>query len=197
MTGGWYDAGDHGKYVVNGGISLWTLVNQYERQQARGKVAAFADGRARLPKAGNGVNDLLDEARWELEFFLKMQVPEGTLLRVPVGAFLMIRACFNEHDMKARRGACHDEYSYSGKIELTPEAASDLPTLAYVSEANAFPRGVSRMEDSTGKGRLKKSDLVRERDPQCSVSRRFRFDAATGTYQPDAPLPDCSAYTIP
>jgi endoglucanase len=24
VSGGWYDAGDHGKYVVNGGISVWT-----------------------------------------------------------------------------------------------------------------------------------------------------------------------------
>ncbi|MCA9982048.1 MAG: peptidoglycan DD-metalloendopeptidase family protein, partial [Anaerolineales bacterium] len=32
-VGGWYDAGDHGKYVVNGGISLWTMLNQYERTQ--------------------------------------------------------------------------------------------------------------------------------------------------------------------
>ena len=23
VSGGWYDAGDHGKYVVNGGISVW------------------------------------------------------------------------------------------------------------------------------------------------------------------------------
>ena len=23
-SGGWYDAGDHGKYVVNGGFSVWT-----------------------------------------------------------------------------------------------------------------------------------------------------------------------------
>ena len=30
VSGGWYDAGDHGKYVVNGGISVWTLLNQYE-----------------------------------------------------------------------------------------------------------------------------------------------------------------------
>ncbi|HEV2865652.1 MAG TPA: glycoside hydrolase family 9 protein, partial [Allosphingosinicella sp.] len=28
---GWYDAGDHGKYVVNGGIAVWTLMNLYER----------------------------------------------------------------------------------------------------------------------------------------------------------------------
>ena len=30
VSGGWYDAGDHGKYVVNSAISVWTLQNQYE-----------------------------------------------------------------------------------------------------------------------------------------------------------------------
>ena len=85
VTGGWYDAGDHGKYIVNGGISVWTLLNLYERQQAWRIPSPFADGKARIPEAGNRVNDLLDEARWEMEFFLKMQVPEGTRLRLPVG----------------------------------------------------------------------------------------------------------------
>jgi endoglucanase len=28
-TGGWYDAGDHGKYVVNGGISVAQLLSAY------------------------------------------------------------------------------------------------------------------------------------------------------------------------
>lgn len=85
VTGGWYDAGDQGKYVVNGGISVWTLLNFYERQRSLGRAPTFADGAARLPEAGNGVNDLLDEARWELEFFLKMQVPDGTHLRLATG----------------------------------------------------------------------------------------------------------------
>jgi endoglucanase len=75
VTGGWYDAGDHGKYVVNGGISLWTLQNQYERATALGRAADFADGKLRVPEHGNRVSDLLDEARYELEFLLKMQVP--------------------------------------------------------------------------------------------------------------------------
>ena len=39
---GWYDAGDHGKYVVNGGISVWTLLNQYERSRhVRGARGSF------------------------------------------------------------------------------------------------------------------------------------------------------------
>jgi endoglucanase len=78
VSGGWYDAGDHGKYVVNGGISVWTLQNLYERAQHIGKsVAALADGTMNIPERSNKVPDLLDEARWELEFLLKMQVPDG------------------------------------------------------------------------------------------------------------------------
>jgi endoglucanase len=85
VTGGWYDAGDHGKYVVNGGISVWTLMNVYERSTRQGGASAFADGRAAIPEAGNGVDDLLDEVRFELEFLLRMQAPEGASARVPVG----------------------------------------------------------------------------------------------------------------
>ena len=83
VTGGWYDAGDHGKYVVNGGISTWALLNTYERGVRRSpRAAALADGALRLPERGNGVPDLLDEARVEVAFLLSMQVPEGA--RTPV-----------------------------------------------------------------------------------------------------------------
>ena len=85
LSGGWYDAGDHGKYVVNGGISVWTLLNLYERQAAKGVTSPFRDGAAAIPEAGNGVNDLLDEVRWQLEFMLRMQVPPGGEAHVPVG----------------------------------------------------------------------------------------------------------------
>lgn len=77
VTGGWYDAGDHGKYVVNGGISLWTMLNQYERAKSLGKLAPFGDKKLNIPESGNGVADLLDEARWQMEFMLRMQVPDG------------------------------------------------------------------------------------------------------------------------
>lgn len=81
-TGGWYDAGDHGKYVVNGGISAWTLLDLHQRLAALGGRQAFADGRLALPEAGNGVDDLLDEARVEVEFLLAMQIPDGQHLPV-------------------------------------------------------------------------------------------------------------------
>ncbi|MEW2119354.1 glycoside hydrolase family 9 protein [Streptomyces sp. NPDC005474] len=79
VTGGWYDAGDHGKYVVNGGISTWELLSTYERAlHARtGQRDKLGDGTLAIPESGNKVPDILDEARWELEFMLKMQVPAG------------------------------------------------------------------------------------------------------------------------
>lgn len=79
VTGGWYDAGDHGKYVVNGGISLWTMQNQYERAITLDSVNEdiYGDGSMNIPESGNGYPDLLDEARYELEFMFKMIVPEG------------------------------------------------------------------------------------------------------------------------
>ena len=77
VTGGWYDAGDHGKYVVNGGFSLWMMQNQYETAKALGFENAFADGTMYLPECSNGYPDLLDEARYELEWMFKMIVSSG------------------------------------------------------------------------------------------------------------------------
>ena len=37
VKGGWYDAGDHGKYVVNAGYTVWAMLNQYERAVHLGK----------------------------------------------------------------------------------------------------------------------------------------------------------------
>ncbi len=77
VTGGWYDAGDHGKYVVNGGISLWTMQNQYELALKNGTEAAYADGTMSIPENSNGYPDLLDEARYEMEWMFKMMVQDG------------------------------------------------------------------------------------------------------------------------
>ncbi|MFF3818504.1 glycoside hydrolase family 9 protein [Streptomyces bluensis] len=82
VSGGWYDAGDYGKYVVNGGISVAQLMSSYERTlHTKGADRdALGDGRLVVPEHGNGVPDILDEARWEMDFLLKMQVPKGQKL---------------------------------------------------------------------------------------------------------------------
>lgn len=84
VTGGWYDAGDHGKYVVNGGIAVYQLLDTWDRAVQLYGIEAAQSGRlgddsAQLPQEerGNGVPDILDEARWELEWMAKMVVPAG------------------------------------------------------------------------------------------------------------------------
>ncbi|MDO5125121.1 MAG: glycoside hydrolase family 9 protein, partial [Ruminococcus sp.] len=77
-TGGWFDAGDHGKYVVNGGISVWTLQNMYERELiVNGDASKFADGTMSIPENNNGLPDLLDEVRYQMDFMMKMQRTDG------------------------------------------------------------------------------------------------------------------------
>ncbi|MBR5362679.1 MAG: glycoside hydrolase family 9 protein [Oscillospiraceae bacterium] len=75
---GWYDAGDHGKYVVNGGISVWTLQNMYERAilKVEGGDKKFADGSGTVvvPETGNKIPDVLDECKYELDFIEAMKV---------------------------------------------------------------------------------------------------------------------------
>ncbi|AEV83785.1 glycosyl hydrolase family 5 [Actinoplanes sp. SE50] len=71
VTGGWYDAGDHGKYVVNGGITVWELLSEYEQSHDVRTVNLS------IPESGDRTPDILDEVRWELEFLLKMQAPNG------------------------------------------------------------------------------------------------------------------------
>lgn len=76
-NGGWYDAGDHGKYVVNGGISVWTLQNMYERailQDDYDKKFDDNSGVVVIPEAGNNVPDVLDEAAVELDWIAQMKV---------------------------------------------------------------------------------------------------------------------------
>ncbi|MEV8372524.1 glycoside hydrolase family 9 protein [Kribbella sp. NPDC056861] len=68
VRGGWYDAGDHGKYVVNGALAAWQLLDQYEQS---------GDQPLRIPEAGNKIPDILDEAKWEIDFLLRMQAPSG------------------------------------------------------------------------------------------------------------------------
>lgn len=70
--GGWHDAGDYGKYVVNAGISVATLLMAYEYFPQQ-----FHQDNLNIPESGNGVPDLLDEVRYELNWLLTMQHPAG------------------------------------------------------------------------------------------------------------------------
>lgn len=70
--GGWYDAGDYGKYVINAGISVASLLSFHENFDS-----FFQDGSIHIPESGNGINDLLDETKFELDWLKTMQDSDG------------------------------------------------------------------------------------------------------------------------
>jgi endoglucanase len=70
--GGWHDAGDYGRYVVNSGITTGTLLWTWEIYGPKVKSISL-----KIPESGNGTPDILNEARWNLEWMLKMQDEDG------------------------------------------------------------------------------------------------------------------------
>jgi len=69
---GWYDAGDYNKYVVSAGVSMGLLMQLHELFPNW-----LADGSLNIPESGNGVNDLLDEIHFELDWLISMQDIDG------------------------------------------------------------------------------------------------------------------------
>jgi endoglucanase len=70
--GGWHDAGDYGRYMVNSGVSTATLLWTWEIFGP-----ALKHIQLKIPESGNGTPDILNEARWNLGWMLKMQDGDG------------------------------------------------------------------------------------------------------------------------
>ncbi len=70
--GGWHDAGDYGRYTVNSGISTATLLWAWEMFPVQLK-----NRKLDIPETRNGTPDILNEARWNIEWMVKMQDEDG------------------------------------------------------------------------------------------------------------------------
>ncbi len=68
---GWYDAGDYNKYIVNSGISTYTLLALHEHYPSYTTTLE-----TNIPESGDDVPDVLDESLWNLRWMLDMQDPE-------------------------------------------------------------------------------------------------------------------------
>ncbi len=71
VSGGWHDAGDYGRYSAPAAKAVADLLLAYEQFPD-----AFGDENG-IPESGNGIPDVLDEARYELEWLFKMQGSDG------------------------------------------------------------------------------------------------------------------------
>lgn len=67
---GWYDAGDYNKYIVNSGISTYTLLLAYMHFED-----FYQQRSINIPESSNNVPDIIDEIMWNLDWMQTMQDP--------------------------------------------------------------------------------------------------------------------------
>ncbi|HEX9059260.1 MAG TPA: glycoside hydrolase family 9 protein [Clostridia bacterium] len=72
-TGGWHDAGDFNKYIVNAGISVAQMGFAWEQFKDQLEGVKLT-----MPESSNSMPDYLDEIKYEMDWVLKMQYPDGS-----------------------------------------------------------------------------------------------------------------------
>lgn len=73
-AGGWHDAGDYNKYVVNAGVTVGLLLRTWEEFGARLRRVDLG-----LPKTRDRLPAYLAEVKWELDWLLRMQAADGSV----------------------------------------------------------------------------------------------------------------------
>lgn len=117
VSGGWYDAGDVGKYVCPGATAANTLLWTYKLFPDK-----FSDGQNDIPESGNGIPDILDEIKCELDFILKMQDKDS-------GGFYLKVKSKSENDNDGDRTVWHGNEDKC----LTNATADSSAVLAFAS----------------------------------------------------------------
>ncbi|MEM9929287.1 MAG: glycoside hydrolase family 9 protein, partial [Bacteroidota bacterium] len=74
LSGGWFDAGDYNKYVSFAQSAVSDLLSAYTESPQ-----AFTDN-WNIPESGNGIPDVLDEVKWEIDWLLKMVNADGSVI---------------------------------------------------------------------------------------------------------------------
>lgn len=70
---GWHDAGDYNKYVVNAGITVGSMFLAWEQFKD-----TLKDIKLTMPESSNSMPDYLDELKYEIDWLLTMQYPDGS-----------------------------------------------------------------------------------------------------------------------
>lgn len=97
LSGGWFDAGDTNKYVTFATPPVHQLLTAFEQNPS-----VFTDDFG-IPESGNGIPDLIDEVKWEINWLKRMQFGDGSVA-LKVGAL--------DHASSERPGLDHSARYY-------------------------------------------------------------------------------------
>ncbi len=166
VFGGWYDAGgEFGKYVPTGAFSADLLLLTYQLYPDK-----FTDKQSTIPEAGNGIADILDEARWELEFLLKMQKDNGSF-RHKVSEVTFGNFRTPDTDTTQR-------YVYGISSQATADATAVLAHAAYIFNDvdNEFATKCLSAAENGWDWLIQHPDNIKFRNPNEVQTRRYNID---------------------
>ena len=72
LSGGWYDAGDYGKYIVNSATTVYTMAMAYEQYPEYHKGLNL-----NIPESGSNIPDVIEELLVNVRWMLLMQDVDG------------------------------------------------------------------------------------------------------------------------
>ncbi len=140
-TKGWYDASDYNKYVVNAGFSIQfiALLNELYPEYCKNL-------RLNIPETGNGVPDILNELKWELDWMLSMQDPTdgGVYFKLTTLAFSKMEMPSQDQD---------DRYMVGKSTSSALNFASSMAVAArlFAPYDSVFPNYSNKMLEAAKK----------------------------------------------
>ncbi len=162
--GGWYDAGDYGKYIVNASLSSGQMMLLLEQYPDMMKNMAL-----NIPESGNGIVDLWDELKYELGWILTMQDDDG-------GVFFKLTA-------KGFGGFIMPEDYDLDRYIIGKGTASTLDFAAVLAQASRLYKGIDPDWSATALEASKKAFVWAEQND--NIDFKNPEDISTGQYGDD------------
>ena len=162
--GGWYDAGDYGKYIVNASLSSGQMMLLLEQYPDMMKNMAL-----NIPESGNGIVDLWDELKYELDWILTMQDDDG-------GVFFKLTA-------KGFGGFIMPEDYDLDRYIIGKGTASTLDFAAVLAQASRLYKGIDPDWSATALEASKKAFVWAEQND--NIDFKNPEDISTGQYGDD------------
>lgn len=162
--GGWYDAGDYNKYIVNSAISTYTMLLAYQM------YPEFWNKRClNIPESGNDIPDVLDETLYNLRWMLTMQDTDGGV--------------YHKCTTLAFEGFIMPEEANEKRYMIQKNTAATLDfaaTMAYASRLlSKFPKALPGLADSCKNAAIKAWEWSKLHP---SILYRQPADVSTGAY---------------
>jgi len=183
VHGGWHDAGDYQKTLWGRGVP--EMLFAYEINPA-----VWKDNQLNLPESGNGAPDLLDELAWELDFYTRMQRPDGHFMTSVKGRDDTSVSPPSTSDQERvyfdSTSPSGDGWSGGGVTvgEATGNAVLSLAHAAMVFEAAHLSQAAARYHQAALAGWQWLSSYT----PQNDTERRLRAAAAAAVFRLDSSI---------